>query len=56
MIDPDVAMRHALISVFKELGYPSDEMDAEEFINSLRSFGYVIVRLDRRTGDDPEAA
>jgi hypothetical protein len=54
MIDPELAMRAALINTFKELGYPSEEADADEFIQVLRENGYVIERLDRRTGEGEE--
>jgi hypothetical protein len=31
---------------------PSDEQDVDDFLVALRSFGYVVERLDHRTGDE----
>jgi hypothetical protein len=33
-------------------GLPSDEQDVDDFLVALRSFGYVVERLDHRTGDE----
>jgi hypothetical protein len=52
MSDQDVAMRIAVASAFRECGLPSDEQDVDDFLVALRSFGYVVERLDHRTGDE----
>jgi hypothetical protein len=38
--------------VFGDCGLPSDEQDVDDFLVALRSFGYVVERLDHRTGDE----
>jgi hypothetical protein len=48
----DVAMRIAVASAFRDCGLPSDEQDVDDFLVALRSFGYVVERLDHRTGDE----
>jgi hypothetical protein len=50
MSDQDVAMRIAVASAFR--GLPSDEQDVDDFLVALRSFGYVVKRLEHRTGDE----
>jgi hypothetical protein len=52
MSDQDVAMRIAVASAFRDCGLPSDEQDVDDFLVALRSFGYVVERLDHRTGDE----
>jgi hypothetical protein len=47
MSDEDVAMRIAVASAFRDCGPPSDEQDVDDFLVALRSFGYVVERLDR---------
>jgi hypothetical protein len=53
MSDQDVAMRIALASAFRDCGLPSDEQDVDDFLVALRSFGYVVERLDHRTRQRP---
>jgi hypothetical protein len=52
MSDQDVAMRIAVASAFRDCGLPSDEQDVDDFLVALRSFGYVVERLERRSGDE----
>jgi hypothetical protein len=53
MIDPDdVAMRTAVASAFRDCGLPSDEDDVDDFLVALRTYNYVVERLDRRTGEE----
>jgi hypothetical protein len=54
MSDQDVAMRIAVASAFRDCGLPSNEQDVDDFnfLVALRSFGYVVERLDHRTGDE----
>jgi hypothetical protein len=52
MSDQDVAMRIAVASAFRDCGLPSNEQDVDDFLVALRSFGYMVERLDHRTGDE----
>jgi hypothetical protein len=52
MSDQDVAMRIAVASAFRDCGLPSNEQDVDDFLVALRSFGYVVKRLDHRTTDE----
>ena len=52
MSEQDVAMRIAVASAFRDCGLPSDEQDVDDFLVALRSFGYVVERLERRSGDE----
>jgi hypothetical protein len=49
---PRCGMRIAVASAFRECGLPSDEQDVDDFLVALRSLGYVVERLDHRTGDE----
>jgi hypothetical protein len=54
MIDPEVAMLHAVASALEECGYSAGEAEVDELVAALRSRGYTIERLDRRSGDDKQ--
>jgi hypothetical protein len=51
MSDQDV-VAHRRGVCFRDCGLPSDELDVDDFLVALRSFGYVVERVEHRTGDE----